>query len=60
MSIDDEAMKYVEVRQKLALPITPDLDRLHLRAAERRVTSESERFMRDLLGDEVYETWSND
>lgn len=50
MSIDDEAMKYVEVRQKLALPITPDLDRLHLRAAERRVTSESGKKCRHVFG----------
>jgi hypothetical protein len=53
MTIDNE-------QPKLQLPVTPDLDRLHIRAAEKNVMSQSERFMRDLLGDEGYEAWDND
>lgn len=53
MTIDNE-------QPKLQLPVTPDLDRLHIRAAEKNVMNQSERYMRNLLGDEVYEMWDND
>lgn len=43
-----------------ALPVTPELDRMHLRAAEVQDADESEKYLRDLLGHEEYEAWDND
>lgn len=47
-------------RPRLRLPVSPELDRLHIRAGEKINAGESERYLRDLLGDEVYEMWDND
>ena len=43
-----------------ALPITPERDRMYLRAAEMECSGESERYLRDLLGDDEFEYWNND
>jgi hypothetical protein len=49
-----------EPRPRLQLPKSPELDRLHLRAGEKRDAGSSEMYLRSLLGDEVYEMWDND
>lgn len=41
-------------------PNTADDDRRELRRAARRDAGASERYLRDLMGDDVYEDWDND
>lgn len=47
-------------RPRLQLPVIPELDQLHLRADEKKHAGVNERYLRSLLGDEVYEMWDND
>lgn len=47
-------------RPKLQLPITPELDQMYVRASEKVDMGKNERYLRSLLGDEVYEMWDND
>ena len=41
-------------------PKTVDDDRRELRRAAKRDAGASERYLRDLVGDDVYERWDND